>query len=51
MNHYRESDFPKLITIHSKIGEGKTIAEEYLFHLLQLAKDKRFVGMASGHKN
>ena len=33
------------------MGEGKTIEEVYLYHLLQLAKDKRFVGMAVGQKN
>lgn len=40
-----------MITIHSKIGEEKTIDEKYLYHLGLLAKDRRFVGMASGQKN
>lgn len=45
---YKPEDFPKLITIHTKIGEEKTINESYLFNLLSLLKDKRFVGMVTG---
>ena len=40
-----------MVTIHTKLGEEKTISKDYVFHLLMLAKDKRFIGMASGQKN
>lgn len=40
-----------MITIHSKIGEGKTVPEDYIYHLLELAKDRRFIGMASGQRS
>lgn len=48
---YRDEDFPKVIAVHTKVGEGKTIPEAFVFHLMMLAKDKRFIGMASGQKN
>lgn len=40
-----------MITVQTRVGEGKTIPEDYVFHLLQLAKDKRFLGMASGQNS
>ena len=48
---YKEEGFPRLITVHCKLGAEKTIPEEYLFHLLQLARDRRFVGMVTGQRN
>lgn len=48
---YQEGDFPRVITVQTRVGEGKTIPDDYVFHLLQLLKDKRFLGMVSGHKS
>jgi len=48
--NYNAEDFPKLVAIHTKVGEDKTISTDYFTHLFQLMKDKRFVGFASGHK-
>ena len=36
------------MTIHTHLGSKKRLEDQYLYHLLQLIKDKRFVGMISG---
>jgi hypothetical protein len=36
------------MTIHTSIGDQKTIEDSYTYHLGQLMRDKRFIGMVSG---
>lgn len=48
---YAPHHFPKLLTVHACLGEGKTVQKEYLYHLGQLMRDRRFVGVVSGRGN